>query len=548
MDPTYLQQHTLPPKPDRKCKDYLFYPFLKIKSYFDRITRIIGWRFIVFLFISQLFIKGMLYRIVESIMLPVFKNLGVGVVELQIFTTVVASPWSIKPIVGVLSDLIALNGYHKKPWLIQSTIIGMAAGFLAFPSLKSPILLVLCLIGINYQMSVIDLLTEAKYAEYMQENPVISSEIVTFVSGLQSVGSIVALSFIGYLSDLKQFWILFLIVLILSIIPLTPIVLGWLPELQESGSCVKTDKDLFMKHKSLFIVILFAGLSGPVLGLLMIFIEQKFVSLICALILMVASLVGSFMAFPLVVAKIGLYQILVRISKPSISTPLDYFFTATPECLADGPHFSFRYYISFTGFASASIAFFAVWLYQIWLSKWKFRTVLIFTTILVGIGGVFDLLIVLRVNEKIGIPDHVFYFFGDAIFETVVNTLWWIPSSIIIAKSCPAGLESAIYAFLAGISNFGLMLSELIGVMIFEAAGITKCNFDSLWWLILCFHIILPIVGGIPAAFLIPNDYQDERMINEDPDQILVKEKFGNDFIDKYSTDDTDLDFETDFF
>ena len=511
-----LPQHELPAKSERRIKDYLFYPFLKVKSYFVRINRIVGWKFIVFLFVSQMFIKGMLYRILTSIVLPLFKNLGVGVVDLQIYTTVIMSPWTVKPIIGVLSDLISILGYHKRYWMFQASIVGVIFGFLIYPSINNPMLIVVCFIGLNYEMSVIDLLTEARYAKYMQNYPDISSEIMTFVTGLQTIGSMVSLSFIGHLSDLNLFWILFTIILVLAITPLAPIILGFLDELKVNDNYVKIDKNLFHQHKSTFIVILFTGLSGPVLGFLMTFLDKKFISLICASVLLLASIIGSFMAFPRVVAQIGLYQVLIRLSKPSISTPLDYFFTATPECLPDGPHFSFKYYISFTGFASSCIAFFAVWLYQIWLSKWKFRTVLIFTTCLVGIGGSFDLLIVLRVNEKLGIPDHVFYFFGDAIFETVVEMLFWLPSSIIIAKSCPAGMESAIYAFLAGISNFGNMLSELIGAMLFEAAGITKCNFDSLWWLILCFHIILPIIGGVPAAYLVPNGYQDGRVIEKD--------------------------------
>jgi len=552
---TALDQHVLPPKPDRKFKDYIKYPFLKIRSYFIRINQVCGWKFIAFLFVSQMVIKGMMYRIIETIMLPVFKSLGVGVAELQIFTAISTSPWTFKPVFGVLSDLISIRGYHKKYWLLQAVIVGIIAGFLAFPALNNAIFLVLCLIGLNYEMSVIDLLTEAKTAEYMHDNPKIGSDLVTFMNGLQTVGSIISMIFIGHLSDLKLFWVLFLIAIILAAIPFFPVILEWLPEARENIQCIKIDKELFKKHKATFIVIIFTGCSGFILGFFMTFTNKKIISLICAIILLVASVVGSFLAFPQIVAKIGLYQVLVRLSKPSMSTPLDFFFTATPECLASGPHFSFKYYISFTGFSSACMAFVAVWIYQLWLSKWRFRTVLIFTTILVGFAGIFDLLIVLRVNQKMGISDHTFYFFGESIFETTLDMLFWLPSSIIISKVCPKGLESATYAYLAGISNYSLMVSELVGVIIYESAGITKCDFKSLWWLILCFHIILPIVGGIPAAFLVPNDQQDDDImidvVNADEEieldeqpHMLVKEVV---VIDSYSAGDPSLDFEFEF-
>ena len=97
------------------------------------------------------------------------------------------------------------------------------------------------------------------------------------------------------------------------------------------------------------------------------------------------------------------------------------------------------------------VSFLAVGLYQILFSKWKFRTVLIFTSCLASVGGLFDLAMVLRWNVKLHISDHVFYMLGEAILENVTSMLYWIPSSAIIGKVCVPGLEAATYAFLAGV-------------------------------------------------------------------------------------------------
>jgi len=76
-------------------------------------------------------------------------------------------------------------------------------------------------------------------------------------------------------------------------------------------------------------------------------------------------------------------------------------------------------------------------------------------------------------------------------------------------------MESSCFAYLAGLANFASMISELSGGLIFEAAGVVtvgKCNFDSLWWLILVCHVGLPIVGGVGASWLIPNKLQTEEL------------------------------------
>lgn len=510
-------RHELPPRELRKLKDYLLYPFLLIKCYFKRIISICQWRFIFFLIISQMIVKGLLYRLTMSGMLPIFKNLGVGAADLQVYMTIAMSPWSIKPIVGILSDLIAFRGYHKRYWLIISIVVGTTFAGLMFASATLPLWLLLCYMGLNYELAIVDLLTEGKYAEKMQKYPEIGSDLVTFVHGLQTVGSIIAMSFIGHVADEKAFWVFFLISVIAAVSPLIPSMLGWLPEDRVNDGrhrWFSVDKPLFNRNRAMFIVIGFTGLAGPVVAFLATY-TNRFVGLISALLLLTGSLAGSYLAFPRVIAHIGLYQVVSRLVNPSMGTALDYFYTADKVCLPDGPHFSFKYYITYTGIAAACVAFVAVWLYQAFLSKWRFRSVLVFTSCLVGFGGVADMLIVLRVNRRLGISDHAFYFFGDAVFETMVDMLYWIPSSVIISKVCPRGMESATYAFIAGISNFALMVAELLGAIIFSAAGVKKCSFDALWWLILCFHIALPVIGGIPATLLIPNLKQDAVVLEE---------------------------------
>jgi hypothetical protein len=140
---------------------------------------------------------------------------------------------------------------------------------------------------------------------------------------------------------------------------------------------------------------------------------------------------------------------------------------------------------------------------------------LIITAVLSGLIGASDLFIVTRVNLQLGIPDKAAYVVGEAIMEPLLNKLNYIPISILVASVLPEGMESSCYAFLAGISNFSSMVSELSGAIIFEAAGVktvVPCDFSTLPWLILVCHVGLPIIAGVGCAFFIPDAKQTDEL------------------------------------
>ena len=88
-----------------------------------------------------------------------------------------------------------------------------------------------------------------------------------------------------------------------------------------------------------------------------------------------------------------------------------------------GPNFSYTYYITVTGIVGSVVNFVAVILYQNFLSSWRFRPVLIFTIVIGSLASIIDLIIIMRWNIAIGIPDKVFFLLGSAIFENLVIIL-----------------------------------------------------------------------------------------------------------------------------
>lgn len=182
--------------------------------------------------------------------------------------------------------------------------------------------------------------------------------------------------------------------------------------------------------------------------------------------------------------------------------------------MENGPHFTYAYYIFYAGLVGTSVTFAATWVYELSLSKLRFRPVLFITTILVVLGGLGDLLMTTRLNLKLGIPDKVTYIIGEAIFEPLVDAMNWIPVSALISIAVPRGNEASCYAFVAGVSNFSRMVSELAGSLIFKSAGVITvpepehnipCDFSALWYLLIACHVVLPLCVGMPAVWLVPN-------------------------------------------
>lgn len=485
-----------------------------IKSYGKRLNRILGWKFLIYLVFSQLILKGGLRTLIISIMLPIYRD-SIDAGTLQLYMMLMMLPWALKPLLGLLSDLILLGGYKKRGWILIGCLLATGSAIALFFTANLPLAFTMCMMGIQFQIAIVDLLSEAKFSEIRQEQPELGSDASTLAQGLQSIGAIIVMVFIGILADAKLFMIAFIIIGGCVISPIVPTLLGWLPEIRVQG--VKlihfVDREQLYRDRWIIGVVAFCGVSSFISGAVANF-ANPIAGLVTAGGLLVCCLAGCWYAFPRGVTSVALYQVISIISSPGMGSAMDYYYTADQVCLPDGPHFSYAFYLSFTGIAGAIIALFGVIFYQAVLSKLPFRPVLIITTILGSLAGISDLIIIMRWNIALGISDKASYLLGEAILEPFIGQLGWIPVSALIALSVDPDMAASSFAFLAGISNFAYMTKELSGVIIYTAAGIvtnTPCNFDNLALLILMCHIVLPIMA-VPAVFMIPNIRQDQTL------------------------------------
>ena len=94
----------------------------------------------------------------------------------------------------------------------------------------------------------------------------------------------------------------------------------------------------------------------------------------------------------------------------------------------------------------------------------------------------------------------------------------FMPAVVLTSKVCPKGLESTVYALLAGFQNMGQNVSQSIGAFMISSMGVRTlcepkleagetcdCNFDNLPSLLFICHMVLPLLT-IPLTWVLIPD------------------------------------------
>lgn len=496
------------------------------------IREVYGNKFLFYLTIIQLFGKGLLYGIIGSLLLPIYKLIGIDGFSYQLYSIIVEIPWSLKPIFGVLSDLFIIGGYNKRYWILFANFFGSLFSLLLaiFFQNKNPILICFCFFAMELQIAIQDLMTEAKYAEIMRKNPQTGSIIVSIVNALNSIGTLMSVVIVGILADKESYLIyniLLYICFIITLLPIFPTFLGYLKENKSNklfglsditdnvnsdnitdNANINVNSDNITADntniKKIYILVFSIGIVSIVISIIFLF-STLAVTIITGLSLLLGIIFG-YKIYDKIIMNAILYRCLTYITYWGLSGAMDYFYTASNDCVKGGPHFSYKYYITWTGVVGAFISFIGTFIYQFFFGKTNIRKILLSTTLLCALFSCFDLIIVKRWNLSIGISDKWTYLLGDAICYNLIDMLNYIPLMTLISKICPEKLETTTYAFVSGISNLARIFSYLIGaysIQIFKINTIIPCNFDNLWLLIIIGHIALNLLILIPCIFIL---------------------------------------------
>ncbi|KPI83162.1 biopterin transporter putative (BT1) [Leptomonas seymouri] len=228
----------------------------------------------------------------------------------------------------------------------------------------------------------------------------------------------------------------------------------------------------------------------------------------CAISVFVVLCTSCFFTLPMAIAKAVVFMYLNTILYLNLPGVLNTFYVARPDCLPDGPHFSYTFYNCMNGVLGnvASIVGTAVFTHL--CPKRSYRFVMSLSSILLPLASMFDLIILKRWNLAIGIPDHAMYIFGDAIIYEVVDMMLNMPMMMLMCRIAPRGSESMVFALLASIYHLGSSTSSAIGYLLMDTIWpvVTRgnCDYSNAPWLVIAGHIVAPLFICPFACLLLP--------------------------------------------
>ena len=303
-------------------------PFRGAYRWIHDLADAVGWQLIAFVGSCHFGLKGALLGLVGHASLPYAQRvLKLSAEQSQRYGIVAMFPWSIKPVVGMISDVLPIGGYNKRYYMFGASLLGAGAvTYLATATLgdddASAMTYVSALVLINLQVSVVDLLTEGKYTEKMSEMPEVSSDVVSFVWLALTAGGVFATVASFFVLPTKNYRTLYWCAAPFALQAVFTSAFGVLPETKTTSGASMINRELLAKHAPLFVIGTFMALVCAALAAAQLLTTDMFFELwftaVCALALSVAM----FFCMPARLAKATLFLFLTNTTSVSFGSAM----------------------------------------------------------------------------------------------------------------------------------------------------------------------------------------------------------------------------------
>jgi hypothetical protein len=574
-------------------KDIIIKSLCTYRDKWLRFYNTFGWKFLIVASLIEHIIQGFVFAggksgFIGSPIAFIFRDFHLTAGRIQILKTIAVSPWALKPLMGIISDTVYIYGYRKLPYIILTTLGAICSCLVItffYPS--SPIGLTILFFFIFLQIALSDLLVEAKYAEKTKKDPTLSPEVVSFVHIGGFIFQAISIVTVGSILEYIPYQFIYAIPIPIFVIYLCPIIFNWIndkrvklaiydafeqlsanrdeyyynksrkhaerenisideiddiPKLSNICCCwgfrkyddqipapmFGFDKNKVRKNWKIFLLALSVGvisLFNSLIGLLNIdTVYLLLSSIFCALLMILLF----FLLIDTRIAKIQTFIILQNMFSISIDSATFYFYTDGEAEYPDGPHFDIHFYIIVMGVLGISLAVVGTFLYNFFMGDWNYQNVFFVTNVLYIIFSSTNIIFYKRLNVGY-IPDQYFVLGGEIL--QVITGLWSsMPAAVMMYQLCPKGMESTVYALLAGSSNLGDSLANYQGAYILDAFNIKPSGvigideskqFENLWIASLI-DTLIHIIPLFFITFLIPDVSQTEKLID---DNIKIDEK-----------------------
>lgn len=521
------QEHQADVKVQDKCKRFLVENLCFCKG----LKRRFGCSLLLLLFAGQHLVKGVENSWVTAGISYIFRDIsGVSASQAEVYKMIISMPWAMKPLLGVLSDFVPLCGYSKRPYLLFFSVLGAVALALVGAFKLSALGATSMLFLVSLQTAAVDLLTEATYAEQIRhpDNVAFGPKLISFVwLGIQVAMVFTCLTQGAVIQYLGTRWLyVFCIPFALSVLVpgalhqerrVSDTVVGCL--MYQNRAPAPGDQTpllTFQSRKRILLVSVELGAVAVLLALLGVIVSNPHVLLLLAVALAGVVCISFFLAMPPTVAKVSTFFLLNSMCAVSVEGASFYFYTDNAKEFKNGPHFTPIFYTTIIGLVGAIFGFVGVLTYQCCMTTWRYRPVLLFTSIILVGTSLTQVVIFKRWNLVLHIPDELFVVGSDAMLAFVAM-MSWMPGTQLLSCLCPPGVEATMFALLAGSANLGFGFSRIIGACLLTVLRVSPsgaphedAQFENLWLAqLICCFIPLLSVAALP---LIPNARQTDNI------------------------------------
>ncbi|KAJ8775411.1 hypothetical protein K2173_023176 [Erythroxylum novogranatense] len=385
--------------------------------------------------------------------------------ESQIYQGIISIPWLVKPVWGLLTDVLPVLGYRRRPYFVFAGLLGVVSTLLLSLNEKLHILFAVVLLTTeSMYVAMADVTIDACVAENSNTHPTLASDMQSLCAFSSSIGALLGYFMSGvFVRLLGPKGVLGLLTIPAGLVFLVGIILN---ESNNQNPAYREvhQNNIFEAGKAMWNTLKFPEVWRPCL--------YMYLSLALSL---------------------------------NIHEGLFYWYTDSKE----GPSFS-QDTIGFISSFAAAGSFLGALLYQNILKDRPFRDLLFWTQFLFGLTGMLDLMMVTRLNLKLGIPDYFFAVF-DASFSHVIGRLKWMPLLVLSSKLCPPGIEGTFFALLMSIDNFGQFTASWVGGLLLHVLHVTRTTFDNLWLAILIRNLLR--LSPLCLLYLVPNTDQNATIL-----------------------------------
>lgn len=458
----------------------------------DRLLEAHGWRYVVLVVcvygVSQGAGEGLMYFAQQYWLTDALQLSPSTFAEVDAIASI---PWQIKSLYGIASDVLPVFGYHRTPYMVATSLVGLVA----FAGLwKMDLALGVAgttwlLFWANLSIAAPDVMVDASVAQKSSVNPALASDLQALCwtsFGVFKIASLLAVP------TIMQWWgvrAVFGVAMASSLAVTVPSLLGWMGEERKppeptAGSWL-TKLGAFCTHANsgpfVRLSLLLTGMSMAMGAVAMSLSHYQIAAFALFVVTpAIACLVYAYESqVNVTLAKFSLYIFVSGAIQPS--SPVLFYWMKEDDfnCALDLPCFSpdFISTISVVGYVTFVVATLA---YNRYLTGVSYRKIYAATQLALFALNLLDLVWVNRWNKTVFALGDQAFVLGDEVISPMISRWNTMPMLILASQLCPTGVEATFFAMTMGLSNFGGTLGEYFGVGLMEWFGLGAHQYDHL--------------------------------------------------------------------